>query len=52
MNLAKPLVALTLVTTVLFAVVNALNYALLASLILTALYLLVLIAVPSAKRRL
>lgn len=51
MNLTKPLVGLVLATAALFAVNNAISYALLASLILTGLYLLALVVIPQAKRR-
>lgn len=51
MNLVKPLVVLVLATAALFAVNNAISYALLASLIITALYLLLILAVPNGRKR-
>lgn len=49
MHAFKPLVGLVLATAALFAIHNAFGYALLASLILTAGYLLVLVIVPRSK---
>lgn len=51
MNPIKPLVAMVLTTAGLFAIYNAFSYALLASLIITALYLLLLVAVPKRRHR-
>lgn len=51
MHFLRPLIPMILVMVALFAVKNALNYVLIATLIATALYLLVLITVPQVRNR-